>query len=78
MERLTGELQSNGIKTEFRMEISDNIPETILSTAEDINASLISFTTHNRSGIEKWYYGSVAAGLIENSPHPMLLWRNSI
>ncbi|AHB13348.1 universal stress protein [Dehalococcoides mccartyi] len=78
LERLTGELQSNGIKTEFRMEISDNIPETILSTAEDINASLISFTTHNRSGIEKWYYGSVAAGLIENSPHPMLLWRNSI
>ncbi|AGG06271.1 MULTISPECIES: universal stress protein [Dehalococcoides] len=78
LERLTGELQANGIETEFRMEVSDKIPETILSTAEDINASLISFTTHNRSGIEKWYYGSVAAGLIENSSHPMLLWRNSI
>lgn len=78
LERLTGELRENGIETEFRMEVSDNIPETILSTAEDINASLISFTTHNRSGIEKWYYGSVAAGLIENSPRPMLLWRNSI
>lgn len=78
LERLTGELRENGIETEFRMEVSDNIHETILSTAEDINASLISFTTHNRSGIEKWYYGSVAAGLIENSPRPMLLWRNSI
>lgn len=47
--------------------------EAILETAREIDASLIVASTHGRSGISRWMYGSVAGNLLHESHIPLLL-----
>jgi len=48
----------------------------ILEYAEDKAFDLIALSTHGLSGITKWVYGSVAAGIIERSSNHIFLVRN--
>jgi nucleotide-binding universal stress UspA family protein len=46
--------------------------ETILETAREIDASLIVASTHGRSGLGRWMYGSTAGHLLHASRVPLL------
>lgn len=55
----TGEtLRSKGATVTARVSIGDASNE-IIETAEEINADLIAMSTHGRSGLSKWAFGSV-------------------
>ena len=55
----TGEsLGSKGAKVTARVEMGDAADE-IVKAAEEINADLIAMSTHGRSGISRWAFGSV-------------------
>jgi len=49
--------------------------EAILSCAENEGADLIAISTHGRSGIRRFLFGSVATKLLEASPVPVLFLR---
>ncbi len=45
--------------------------ETILDTARELDASLIIASTHGRSGLSRWMYGSTAGHLVHASHVPL-------
>ncbi len=47
--------------------------ETIVAPARDINADIIVMGTHHRSGLEKFFMGSVAEHVLHHSSIPMLI-----
>jgi len=49
--------------------------EAILSCAENEGADLIAISTHGRSGLRRFLFGSVATKLLEASPVPVLFLR---
>jgi nucleotide-binding universal stress UspA family protein len=50
--------------------------ETILEQAKIEGATLIAMTTHGRSGLSRWFMGSVAEKVVRESPVPVLLVRS--
>ena len=46
--------------------------EAILTVAEDEKADLIGISTHGRSGLSRWLFGSTATKILESSPVPVL------
>jgi len=49
--------------------------DEILQYAEEIEADLIAMSTHGRSGISRWVYGSVADKVLRGATCPVLLVR---
>ncbi|HXG61850.1 MAG TPA: universal stress protein [Planctomycetota bacterium] len=50
--------------------------DVILETAEREGASLIAMSTHGRTGLARWIFGSVAEKVLRASPVPVLLVRS--
>jgi nucleotide-binding universal stress UspA family protein len=48
----------------------------ILQAAERENADLIAMSSHGRTGLPRVFYGSVAAGVLHQTEHPLLLIRS--
>lgn len=51
------------------------VAETILKYAEDHNADLIAMSSHGRSGVGRWFYGSVAEKVLRGAHSAMLIVR---
>jgi nucleotide-binding universal stress UspA family protein len=51
------------------------VPESVLSIAETEAVDLIVMSTHGRSGLSRWVYGSVAAKVLQAAPCPVFLVR---
>lgn len=58
-----------------RTVIDGPIAESILGYAERQDCALIIMSTHGRSGLSKWIYGSVAQKVLQGSNCPILLIR---
>jgi nucleotide-binding universal stress UspA family protein len=52
--------------------------EGILQVAKKENINLIAMTTHGRTGVSRWVYGSVASKIVEESLQPVMLIRPSM
>jgi nucleotide-binding universal stress UspA family protein len=61
-----------------RAEVKEGSPaKTILDFAQENQVSLIAMATHGRSGISRWFLGSVADKIVRSSHIPVLLIRPS-
>ena len=60
------------IKTEIRV---GNAADEIIKVADDLNITIIAMTTHGRSGISRWAFGSVTNRVLLGGYHPMLIVR---
>lgn len=69
-----GELQAHGFATKCLVE-SGPIVAVILEVAAREQAELIEIASHGRSGLQRVFYGSVAAGLLNQADRPLLLIR---
>ncbi len=49
--------------------------ESIIRAAEEESADLIAISTHGRSGLARWLFGSTATKLLQASPIPVLFLR---
>jgi nucleotide-binding universal stress UspA family protein len=49
--------------------------ESVLAAADETGADLLAITTHGRSGITRWLFGSVATHIIEHAKVPVLVLR---
>jgi nucleotide-binding universal stress UspA family protein len=67
-------LHLKGIKSCYFV-LHGQISETILEIAETEQVDLIVMSTHGRSGVSRWVYGSVAAKVLQAAPCPVFLIR---
>jgi nucleotide-binding universal stress UspA family protein len=56
---------------------SPSVAETIIGAAVEFKADVIVKTTHGRSGLSRFLYGSVASKVLQQAPCPVLLIRVS-
>jgi nucleotide-binding universal stress UspA family protein len=74
LETVQGELDRQGVKT--RILLRDTAPpEDILDVAGAEDIDLIIMSSHGRSGLARWTFGSVADKVARHSPCPVLLIR---
>jgi nucleotide-binding universal stress UspA family protein len=77
LDKIKVDLIKRGSKTRTVIAKAEDgkVAQCIIQVAQDEKASLIAITTHGRSGISRWVYGSVTNRLVEESPQPVLLIR---
>ena len=68
------QLESLGVRAERIVRRGDPA-DVILTVAETEKADLIAMSTHGRSGVQKWFFGSVAEKVRAHAPVPLLLIR---
>lgn len=68
------QISSAGIDMEIRVE-HGNAAETILQVANEPQYDLLAMTTHGRSGVARWAFGSVAEKVLGVCKKPVLLKR---
>jgi nucleotide-binding universal stress UspA family protein len=67
-------LQAAAIKCHY-LALEGFVPDVILEAAEKEHVDLIVMSTHGRSGISRWVYGSVAAKILQAAHCPVFLVR---
>lgn len=75
LEQLAYTVYADGLKVHSEILLGDP-DKMICSTAESLPADLIVMSTHGRSGIARWAYGSVANKVLRSASCPILLVRN--
>ncbi len=63
-----------GIDKEIRVAFG-NPAEEIIQMAHQLGADLVAMSTHGRSGVSRWVYGSVADRVLRAAGLPVLLFR---
>jgi len=71
-----GQLRQVNIPVSTKVIVSEMPASTILDYAEEEEADLIAMSTHGRSGIRRWVYGSVAEKILQGASCPVLLVRS--
>ena len=56
--------------------VTGPVVKEILSAARRKNADLIAICSHGRGGLSRFFYGSVAAGILQQADRPMLVIRS--
>jgi nucleotide-binding universal stress UspA family protein len=71
----TGEsLKSTGATVQVKVGIG-NPADEILRVADEINANVIAMSTHGRSGITRWAFGSITDRVLRGASTPIFLVR---
>lgn len=52
--------------------VKGDVVEKIIETGEKVKADLIVMGTHGKKGLDRILFGSVANGVVKNSPIPVL------
>ncbi|MFC1531798.1 universal stress protein [Thermodesulfobacteriota bacterium] len=75
LDGLKKDFSDNGIDCMVRI-MNGPIVDAIVNTAEQENADLIAIASHGRTGLQRVFYGSVAAGVLHRINRPLLLVRS--
>jgi nucleotide-binding universal stress UspA family protein len=73
---VAGRLKGKAADVKVRVALGEPAEE-IIKAADDINADLIAMSTHGRSGISRWAFGSVTDKVLRAGNRPMLVVRAS-
>ena len=74
MEKVGSGLKGKSVTTKCEVRISAAGHE-IIKLADEINADMVAISTHGRSGVERWVFGSVAEKVVRSGNTPVLLVR---
>ena len=72
---LQGEFREEGIEARIRV-AQGPVVQVILEAAAREGADLVVICSHGRSGLNRVFYGSVAAGLLNHIDRPLLVIRS--
>ncbi|MBU2608926.1 MAG: universal stress protein [Chloroflexi bacterium] len=67
-------LRRQGLVVETRVSVG-SAAEEIIKAADEINADLIAMSTHGRSGLSRWAFGSVTDRVMRGGNVPILVVR---
>jgi nucleotide-binding universal stress UspA family protein len=73
---LVGEMREKGLAAKYVIEYGP-IVRAILNVAEREKANLIAMASHGRTGLARAFYGSVTAGVLQQTDRPLLLIRST-
>lgn len=73
--RVKDSLSEQNLKVRTVLVEDDRVAETILENAANMEVDTIVMSTHGRSGISRWVYGSVADKVLRQAQIPVLLIR---
>ena len=74
LEDIKTKLNAKGIPAYSEVMIGNPV-DTIIDYAKEHNVDLIAISTHGRSGVSRWLFGSVADRVAHRSEKPILLVR---
>ena len=74
LEKVKSGFEQKGLKARSQAVLGKAV-ESILEVARAEEVDLIIMTTHGRTGVSRWVYGSVANRVMEECRHPILLIR---
>ena len=74
LEKIASRLRPSGIITESVLR-QGNAAEEIVDLADKTSAGVVAMSTHGRSGIGRWVFGSVAEKVLHGGTKPLLLVR---
>jgi nucleotide-binding universal stress UspA family protein len=69
---LANQLRAQGLQVESHLSYEDPA-DSIAEAARGVDADVIVMSTHGRSGLGRWLYGSVADRVMRRAPAPVLL-----
>ena len=72
LEETAESLRQNGYHISTRVEVGEAAEQIILA-ATTLKADLIVMSTHGRTGIKRWLFGSVASHVLSLSRQPVLI-----
>ncbi|MDO8673221.1 MAG: universal stress protein [Dehalococcoidia bacterium] len=73
IEKTAASLREKGVNVVKQEVKVGNAAELIIDEAEAVGADLIIMASHGRSGIKRWFFGSVAERVLRHSTAPILL-----
>ncbi len=71
-------LEESGFNVQVRLMEGDFIADTILDVADMLEVDAIAMSTHGRSGVRRWVFGSVADKVLQRARIPILLVRAGV
>jgi nucleotide-binding universal stress UspA family protein len=74
LEALAEQVRERGVAVRVLLEYGATV-RTILEVAEREGADLIAMASHGRTGMGRVFYGSVAAGVLQQADRPLLVIR---
>ncbi|MFC2007496.1 universal stress protein [Chloroflexota bacterium] len=74
LDKVGGALTSKGATVKTRVSFGDATNE-ILKAIEETNADLVAMSTHGRSGLRQWAFGSVTTKILRAATVPILTVR---
>lgn len=74
LRRLEWRLRTRGVRVKCLIEEGSPV-RAIIEIAERERADLIAIASHGQSGLSRFFYGSVTAGVIQRIDRPLLLIR---
>lgn len=72
---LKGEFREKNIRAEVRVGLDPVVAE-IVETAESRAIDLVIIASHGRSGLGRFFFGSVAAGVLNRIERPLMIIRS--
>ncbi len=76
LDKIAAELSALGASVQVRI-ATGNPAEAIIRMAEETKVDLIAMSTHGRSGLSRWAFGSVAEKVAQGASIPILLVRGT-
>ncbi len=73
---LVEDLKKKGLKASAIVKTGQQVPAEIIDFAKENGADLLVMCTHGRSGISRWFLGSVALRVLTRAETPVLLIRS--
>jgi nucleotide-binding universal stress UspA family protein len=71
------ELLDSGVKARYTIRHGSDVAAEIVDYAEVNDVDLVAMSTHGRTGVGRWVFGSVAGRVLRGSTKPILLVRPS-
>jgi len=66
------EAEKHGVLLTSEVRRGFSAAEEVLQYAEEVAADLIVMGTHGRTGLKRWFYGSVSERVVRLSPYPVI------
>jgi len=76
LKKVAGELEGKGITTRSKIRVG-TAAEEIIKLADELHVDMVAMSTHGRSGVSRWAFGSVADKVLHAGNTPLLLVRVS-
>lgn len=76
LDRVGTRLNQTGVITKTEVRVG-NAAEEIIKLAARIQSDMVAMSTHGRSGVGRWIFGSIAERVLHEGNTPLLLVRIS-